>query len=374
MRTTLLCGLLALGCGAEPEDAVVGAPVTLEPVRALDLVERIEATGELLALEHAEVAAEVGGRISAVLIDEGSAVEAGAEVLAIDPERRTLERDSALARVDEALARLADAEADHRRMRDLHRRKVASDEQLEQAETDLKLARSRMLAARAELGVLDRALRDATVVAPFSGFIARRHVSRGEYVQQGDVLFELVALDPIEVEFQLPELDSGRVALEQRVDVRLGPFPDEIFEAIVSFVSPTIDSRTRTLRVKAHLANPDGRLRPGLFARVDLGISERPGVPMVPEEAILQRAEGPVVFRADAENRVERVRIETGVHREGLVEVVVGLQPGELIVSRGQAWLTDGQLVVPRRPDGTLASHPLPSVAEGSPERPDNIP
>jgi membrane fusion protein (multidrug efflux system) len=369
----LLLGCLACGSG-DDADAEKGFPVIVARIETFDIVERIEATGELEAKEHAEVAAEVAGRITEILIDEGARVERGAEVLSIDPERRTLERDSSAARVDEARAELREAEREFRRVRDLRKRKVASQTQLDQEETDLKLAKSRLLAAEAGLGMVERALRDATVTAPFSGYIAHRKVSRGEYVQPGRTLFELVALDPIEVEFQVPEVDSGRVALDQTVDVRLAPFPEEIFPAVVTFVSPTIDVRTRTLRVKAQLENLDGQLRPGLFARVDLGVSQRDGVMMIPEDAVLQRADGEVVFRANAENRVERVIIETGTHRDGMVEVTTGLSPGQRIVSRGQAWLSDGQLVTPRNPDGTLATQRLPAVAEGARDGAGNVP
>jgi len=366
LAIAVVCGALMLAaCRGEPEpEEASGQPVTLNPVLAMDLVDRIEATGELLAKERAEIAAEVGGRITEVLIDEGAWVETGAEVLAIDPERRSLERDSARARMDEARESLREREREYRRMRDLRASKVASQTRLDQAETDLKLAKSRLLAAEAQLGVVERALRDATVTAPFSGLIARRTVSRGEFVAPGQELFELVSLDPIEVEFHVTEVDSGRVALGQMVGVRVAPFPDETFGASVTFVSPTIDTRTRTLRVKAQLDNPEGRLRPGLFARVDLGISAREGVPMILEEAILRRADGAVVFRANGENRVERLVIETGVYHDGYVEVVRGLVSGDMIVTRGQARLVEGQRVVPRNPDGTLVGRPMPDVAE----------
>jgi membrane fusion protein (multidrug efflux system) len=294
--------------------------------------------------------------------------------MAIDPERRSLERDSALARLEEARAQARNAAADYKRVRDLKEKTVASQQQLDQAETDHKLAQSRLAAAEAELGVLERALRDATVTAPFAGFVAKREVSRGEYVQPGQTLFELVALDPIEVEFRIPEVDLARVANDQIVAVRLTPFPDETFEAVVTFVAPTIDPETRTFRVKAELENPEGRLRPGLFARIDLGVANRAGVAMIPEDAVLQRADGNVVFRVGDDNRVERMVSETGEHRDGQVEVVRGPRPGDYVVSRGQAWLTDGQLVSPRNPDGTPATRALPAVAEGSPPDSGNVP
>jgi membrane fusion protein (multidrug efflux system) len=177
-------------------------------------------------------------------------------------------------------------------------------------------------------------------------------------------------LDPIEVEFAVTEVDSGRVAIGQTVEVRLAPFPDESFLAEVSFVSPTIDPATRTLRVKAELANPRGRLRPGLFARIDLGVSLREHVPMVPEEAILQRSDGAVVFRVDGDDRASRVLVKTGQHQEGFVEIVLGVEIGDLIVSRGQSRLADGQRIVPRNPDGTLLRRRLPAVGEPLAESP----
>jgi membrane fusion protein (multidrug efflux system) len=366
-RAAALLGSLAFALaacgGGEVEDGSEGAPVTLQRVTAVDITDRIEATGELLAKERAQIAAEVGGRITEILIDEGSAAEKDAAVLKIDPERRALERDSARARVTESNAALREQERDVERIRELHARGVASQAQLDQAETQLKLARSRRSAAEAELGMQTRALADAVVKAPFSGLIADRLVSRGEYVTPGQKLFELVSLDPIEVEFHLAEVDSSRVKVGNDVDVRVAPFPDETFNATVTIVSPTIDSRTRTLRVKAQMANPDGKLRPGLFARVDLGIAKRDDVPMIAEEAVLQRADGAVVFRAIADERVERRVIEIGAHHDGMVEVVKGLALGDLVVLRGQARLADGQRISPRNADGTGAAARTPDVA-----------
>lgn len=368
LRSAFVISLaLALAaCGdEEAEKALEGAPVALERVIAVDLVDRIEASGQLLAKEQAQIAAEVGGRVTEILIDEGSAAAQGAAVLTIDPERRTLERDSARARVTESHAALREQEREFERIKELHQRNVASQTQLDQTETKLKLARSRRSAAEAELGMQDRALADATVRAPFAGLIADRLVSRGEFVAPGQKLFELVSLDPIEVEFNLTEVDSSRVKIGNDVAVRVSPFPDETFSATVTIVSPTIDSRTRTLRVKAQLANPDQRLRPGLFARVDLGIAKRNGVAMIPEEAVLQRADGAVVFRAGPDNRVERRLIEVGLHRDGMLEVVKGLAPGDLVVRRGQAALVDGELVAPRNADGTsLGANPGPSTPD----------
>ena len=356
--------LFALGCGGAEEVAPpAGKPVVVTEVEARDLEERIEGTGELLAKDRAEVAAQVAGEITAILFDEGEAVEEGAIVLEIDPERRNLELDRARAQVAEARASLDEQRRELERTRSLARRNVASQKQQDQAETGVQTARSRLAASQADLGVAERALRDASVQARFSGLIAERHVNRGEFVSVGQRLFELVSLDPIEVEFHLPERDSGRVRQGIPVEVLVAPYPDEVFDAIVTVVSPTIDPRTRTLRIKAFLPNPDGRLRPGLFARVDLGLSHRQDVLMVPEEAVLRRADGAVVFRLTDEGHVQRRVVETGVIRDGMVEIVAGVEPGDRVVSRGHAELIDGSAIVARNPDGTLAVSAGPKVA-----------
>jgi membrane fusion protein (multidrug efflux system) len=358
--------LLTLGCGSgDQEPSFVATPVVLAPVQLRDVVDHIDASGELLAKDQADVAAEVPGRITEILVFEGDAVEAGQIVLEIDPERRKLEVEDANARVLQAEAGLVDQKREEKRVRELRRKQVASQAQLDKVNTGLKLARAQLAAARSHLGVAERALRDASVAAPFGGFLARRFVSVGEFVNVGQRLFELVALDPIEVEFSVAEKDSSRIALGSEVSVRVAPFPDESFTAVVTVVSPTIDPRTRTLRLKAQLSNPDGRLKPGLFARVDLGVDRRSGVPMVPEEAILYRSEDEVVFVVTADSRVERRVIETGVHVDGEVEVVEGLEGGESVVARGHLDLIDGELVAARNPDGSSAT---PQVAEGQNE------
>jgi membrane fusion protein (multidrug efflux system) len=362
----LLAALLIAGCGPGDADAPasVPIPVTVTSVASVDVEDRIEATGQLLAVEQAEIAAEVGGRITEIVVGEGRPVEADVAVLTIDPERRTLEVDRARARADEARAALREQERERARVKELRDRKVASQTQLDQAETALALARARLLAAEADLGVAERALRDATVRAPFAGLIAERFVSRGEYVTPGQKLFDLVSLDPIDVEFRLTEVESSRAALGQTVAVRVAPFPDEVFEGRVTVVSPIIDEKSRTLRVKARIGNADRRLRPGLFARIDLGVAKRSGVAMIPEEAVLQRADGPVVFRLAADDRAERVVIETGAHHDHRVEVTRGLRPGDVIVTRGQFRLTDGQRVALRTAAGDVVDGPGPDVAE----------
>jgi membrane fusion protein (multidrug efflux system) len=350
---------LALGaCRSEvPAADLKAPPVATARVRAVDLEERIEATGELQARLRSTLAAQVDGRVTRILRDDGDAVAAGQVVLEIDPHHRELDREAARARVAQAEARLQREQREAERVRELSRSNVASKSRLDEAETALALARADSAAARAELGVAEQALADASVPAPFAGLISRRHVNLGQYVQPGTALFDLVSLDPLDVVFHLAEVDSGRVAVGQEVAVRVAPHPGEVFQARVEVVSPIIDPETRTLRVKATVPNSDGRLRPGLFARADLGVSLRRGVPMVPEEAVLQRTDGSVVFRLVGADRVERRVVKLGSFHDASIEIVEGLAVGDVVVTRGHTDLVDGAVIrVVAPPEGAAAS------------------
>ena len=360
---SLALGAVALsGCGEETAAEIELRPVvSAATVISVDLVEEIHASGELKALYHTIIAAEVEGRITEIRIEEGSPVDAGAVVIAIDPERRELDLDAARARLAQARAELKKQQSQADRIRKLAQQGISSDQQLEEAETALLLARANTEAERAAFGVSERILADASVSAPFAGFVARRAVQLGEFVQKGSPLFELVSLDPLEAEFSVPELDANRVRNHLRVEVEVSAWPDRSFEGIVKFVSPTIDPETRTLRIRAQIDNADRALRPGLFARVNLGVSRRKGITMVPEEALIQRAHDAMLFKILPDQRVKRVSVVTGAVDAGRVEVRGDVRPGERVVRRGPGGLVDGA-VVRVLDDGPAAT---PAVAAG---------
>lgn len=351
--------LALMACGAEEKkEEIVAAPVVVARAAVSDVEDRIGGTGELAAPDRAAIAAEVDGRITEVRVDEGSKVAAGALLLEIDPEKRRLDADSARAQLRDAEASFVVAQREYERAKALHEQGIASDSLLDLRGTELSRAEARRDTSEAQRGVAEKLLRDASVRAPFAGLVAKREVSRGDYVRPGQALLEVVALDPIEVEFTVAERDSARVVLGQPVEVSVAPYPDERFLGEVSAVSPVIDPRTRTMRVKARIPNADGRLRPGLFARTDLGVAKRSGAVFVPVEAVLQRADGQVLFTVGADERVKRVVVKTGVEREGQIEITEGLAGDASVVVRGHTALVDGVLVARKNEDAAPAAAP----------------
>ena len=365
-------------CGGDETTQAKGTPVSVERVAAHRIEEQIQATGELVAVEEASVAAEVSGRITKLRVAEGAHVASGDVVLEIDRERRELELANERAMVAGARSEIAQEKRELERIRTLHESEAASQSQLDAASTRMRTAEAKLAAAEAKLGMAQLALRNASVTAPFDGMVARRFVSTGDHVTEGEPLFDLVALDPIEVEFHLSERDSARVAVGRPVDVRVTPYPEEVFHATVHVVSPRIDPATRTLRVKARVENPERKLLPGLFARADLGVAVRESVPMIPEQAVLQRSDGSVVFVVRAGNRAERRPVRLGVFRDGLAEVVEGVAVGEQVIVRGSSRLVDGAVVDLRRADGSavdmLGDDPGEPAVAGSPKPAQSIP
>ena len=357
LLSTLLVGVFT-GCADEGEEAVVVSTllpsVTTFVVEPQTLDEEIRASGELEARFHTEIAAEVDGRVTELAIDEGGSVEAGAVVIEIDPQRRELDLAAAEARLAQARANLRKEQSQTRRIRELRSQSVSSIQQLEEAETALALAVSAVRAEEAAVGVAVRAVQDSSVSAPFGGLVARRSVELGEFVQKGKSLFELVSLDPLEAIFSLTELDTERVRLGQTVKISVGAFPDRAFRGVITFVAPTVDPGTRTLRIKSQVDNSGELLRPGLFARVSLGVDRREGVLMVPAESLLQRVGGASVYlvRQDAEGEevVERVSVQTGTTAGDMVEISSGIRAGDRVVRRGHGGLANGMVVVVREP------------------------
>jgi len=352
----LLLAVLGFACsdGGQVEEEPERPLVEVERIVITDLEDRVTAVGEIVATHHAVLAAEVDGRVTELVVEEGAAVEVDQPILLLDPARRQLELDHAEAQVVEAQAQVENDRRRVARQRELFGQKIASRSTLDETETALRLSEAKLTAARADLGVERRALREATVRAPFDGLVVERKVSLGEYVQVGEPLVEIVSLDPIEVEFRVAEVDSSFVRSGQGVNVTVAPYPDRVFRAKVTVISPTIDRQTRTLRVKAALDNPEGLLRPGLFARADLGLDMREGVAVIPSEAVLQRVDGSVVFVLEDGQRVRRRVVEIASFQEDHVVVEEGLETGEEIVVRGHSDLLDGQAVRVHREPGEM--------------------
>jgi membrane fusion protein (multidrug efflux system) len=294
----------------------------------------LAAVGSLVATQGILVTTEVAGKVSEIRFESGQPVEAGTMLLQID--------DS----VDQAelagiVAERRLAELQYTRRKELLGNKTIS-------QSDVDEARLRLENATAQLAAKQAIIAKKRITAPFSGWLGIRQVDQGEYIQPGVAIVPLESLDPIYVDFSLPERHLDQLSVGQLVEIAVQAFPGESFTGRISAMNPGIDPGTRSQRLRATLENPRDRLHPGMFAEVRTLLPQRPAVLTLPQTAITYNPYGDSVFviqQDDSGTRVQRRQVETGGVRNGRVEIVQGLQAGERVVIAGQVKLRNDQPV-----------------------------
>lgn len=293
------------------------------------LAHRVAAVGSLGSENAVVLRPEITGRIAAIEFEEGRPVAQGQVLIRLD--------DSVLrAQLEQAEAALALAGSQHRRARELSRQGFISSQARDESASQLKVQQAAVALARAQL--------DKTVIsAPFDGVIGLRQVSVGDYVGPGTELVPLESIDPLNVDFRVPEQFLSTVRIGTRVAVQFDALPDVHREAMVDAISPMVDVGGRSILLRAKVPNGDGLLRPGMFARVQLQFDEQ-DVLMVPEAAISPSGELNYVYRIQ-NDAVERVGVVLGQRREGLVEIISGLERGDRVLVSGLQKVFDGARV-----------------------------
>lgn len=290
----------------------------------------VSATGTLRAADAVVVQPEVGGRVVEVSFEQGQMVRAGTPLIELDKVILAAERDK-------AEAALLLARENFRRAEQLARQGATAARALDEAQAALR-------SGEAELALANARLERATVVAPFDGVVGLKEISVGRYVTPGDELVRLQRIDPLDLDFRVPERWLTRLRPGQTVRVAVDAVPGSAFTGTITALDPLIDVNGRAVRVRASVANPERVLRPGLFARVQLEIDERPDAVLVPEAALVLQAGGAVVYRIE-EGRAVATPVTTGVRRDGKVEITDGLAPGAVVVVSGHVRLRDRALV-----------------------------
>jgi membrane fusion protein (multidrug efflux system) len=342
------------------------------------LRETARGIGTLRAAERVTIKPEVTGRLVAVHFEEGAAVEAGAPLFTLDDARLRAQRDSRRAAVEQARARRRNAQRAFERVEGLFKRAAASEANFDDARTALQAAEAELDRAGADLALVEEQLADTRITAPFAGLVSESLADPGEYLEVGQPLATIYRIQPVEAVFSLPERLLGRVRVGQAVQVRVDAYPERTFDAQVTYVSPGVTETTRDFTAKAQLANPDGRLRPGSFATSEVVVQVSESRPVIPEEALVAARRGYLVFVVE-DDAAHRRDVRIGLREPGRVEILEGLEPGEVVVTSGQMRLAEGTRVrqvrvgrkpePPGSPDGSASSASSPSPPAGGASR-----
>ncbi len=338
----VLLAALAAACAdssAPAERTTVAVPVELAIVAAEDVPVVVRAIGTLEATRAVELRAERSGRVVELHAGEGGASSA-TPVLA---RRDDAEPRAALALAEAALAesaaRSASAANTHRRTSALQRQGVASSESLDEARLALDAARAGEESSRARLAMARLEVEHSVVLAPFDGVLGRWRIDDGAFVQRGEVLGRIVADDPLELVFTVPDRWSSRVHPGADVRGDVTGEHDAPFTGKVRLVEPTVDPESRTVKVEARVPNSGRRLRPGQLATVRLVLETHGGAAVVPEEAIVAVGEDRFVFAVE-KGQARAIEVALGVRLPGRVEVTGAIRPGATIVRTGHQQLS----------------------------------
>jgi len=298
----------------------------------------LNAIGSLQAVQGVMITAELPGKVTKILFEPGSKVKAGDLLVQQD-----VSTEEAQLRVAEAAENLA--QTNWRRLKELFTRKIVSKAEYDNAEAQCKQASAQSDNIRALIA-------KKSIRAPFSGRLGIRLIDLGQVLEPGQEIVSLQSLDPIFINFLLPQQELGRVRQGLPVRVKTDALPGETVMGEISAINPQVDPATRNIRIQATAANADERLRPGMFVNVEVVLPVRNEVLTIPATSVLYAPYGDSVFvleEKDQEGRSKQVLrqqfVRLGEKRGDFVDVVSGISEGEVVVSTGVFKLRNGQEV-----------------------------
>ncbi|MHB1036589.1 MAG: efflux RND transporter periplasmic adaptor subunit [Pirellulales bacterium] len=363
-----------------------GTPLQTVPVEVVRRSNVLRLPGNLMADEESSVASNASGIVAEVRVDRGSVVRKNDILVQLDPVDAKNKLAEGLAMIEELKARLgletlperfvpedqpevklAQASLDLatsnlHRVEKLREKKVISTEAFDQAQTEFHLASYRHLqalqqirqsyqackTAMVKLAILEKAVADTAIRAPFDGWVAEKLVAVGEQISSGPQstkVITLVRIDPLRLSLSVPQQSIGEVQLGQTVKFEVDSFPGRQFEGTVRFVAPVVTGDTRSLIVEAVVANPDRTLRPGLFATAELQLHKEQAEMFLPASAVEKTGEASRVFVVRGGVAREQV-VSLGEVNGAAVQITSGLTGKERVVARPDR-VRDGDTVRP---------------------------
>lgn len=312
-----------------------GGPVAVE-IKVAEpelLLNTISSTGSILANEKAEIRPEISGRIIKILFEEGALVPKDKLLIKMN--------DSDL----QAQLKRNEAQALILRNDEYQKRKLLEIKAISQDEYDA--AKSALMVNEADKQLLQSQITKTEIVAPFSGKIGLRTVSVGNYIASNTLIATIQQLDPIKIEFDIPEKYSSFI--KPGLDISFGTdASDSMFSAKVYAIESSITTETRTLKVRARCPNPSNLLQPGSFARVNMILEKFPDAIKIPSEAVNTVLEGNTVFICK-NGKAQLTPVTTGIRTDSEIQITQGIAAGDSLILTGLLQLTNGSKVIVKK-------------------------
>jgi membrane fusion protein (multidrug efflux system) len=334
--------ILILGCGSKDNSQNTAKPngqpgpttVQGEIIATQDIANQITLNGNLLPNEEVQLQPEISGRVTQIYFNEGQFVPAGKLLVKLN--------DADLqAQKKKAEVALELAQQDESRKKQLLAIKAIAVEEYDQAATLLK-------SAKADIELLQAQIDKTEIKAPFSGIIGLRQISAGTFVNAGQVIAELQQINPMKLDFAVPEKYVAVLKVNSKVNFTVEGIRNE-FSANIYAIDPSIDLSSRSFRVRATTLNPNNVLKRGAFANIALTLEQLQDAVMVPASAIIPEIRGQKVLLIK-EGKVTSQLVEVGMRTDRQVHVIEGLTPGDTLITAGLLQLREGTPVVLKQP------------------------
>lgn len=358
LATVVLLGILLAGvasCRRSPapprtESRMMAVPVTVATVTNVAWDRTVSIIGTLYSKDTATIAAQVEGAVERTLVDFGDRVKSNQDLAFIDTASYEAQLTQQAGNLARAEANLVNARQSYERVQKLSRESIASQADFDQAKAALDQAEAEVKAARGAETVAKLNLERSRVEAPFDGGISQRFVGRGDYVKIGSPLFEIVNDAILKFIFGVPERYASFVRKGLPVSFSVDNYPGERFTGSVYLISPSVSTSSRAFNVGALVTNADFRLKANTYARGTLVVERGALTPVVPLESVVSFAGVTKVFTIK-DGRAESHAVKLGRVREGLQEIVEGVNVGDQVVVSGTTKLTEGANVTIQSPD-----------------------
>ncbi|MCH7569263.1 MAG: efflux RND transporter periplasmic adaptor subunit [Deltaproteobacteria bacterium] len=334
--------------------------VKVAKVKIGEVVEKLSFVGSLMANASVTVAPKIAGRVEKLFVRVGDLVKEGQLVARLEKDELAEDLKEAEASLNVYKATLKGKEAELSdlkrkldRYKTLFEKNFIAREEVDTVETGALTAAAQVELTKAQVAQmkarLDNArirLKYSEVISPFAGYVGKRFVDRGALVNSSSPLVMIVDLSRVKVIVPVVEKDYRKISIGQLSSITVDAYPGRRFEGKVARMAPLLNPETRTGEVEIELANPGAVLKPGMFARVEVGVQSRRGVLLVPEGAQVKTARGYGLFKVQgSEPRAKLIAIKTGLRHKGWVEVEGPLKPGDQVVTLGSNLLRDGQRI-----------------------------
>jgi len=318
-----------------------GMSVEADVVELGPLTRRIKAVGVLKATDSAVLRSEIQGVISKIVFSDGAQVKASAPVIYLD--------DATLkAELQKSLAEHEYAKLSYERAEELYKRDIGSRQERDKALSEMQVRDALVKVSRTRLA-------QTVIRAPFDGLLGIRDISAGSWVNAGTELISIINLNPIKVDFKIPEFYLRDVEVGQKAEVLVDGFDNTPFQAEIEAIDPKIEATGHSLQIRAKILDSSEKLRPGLFANVTLTIGIQADAMMVPESAVDRSGDDEFVYVIKNKTALKTL-VTTGSRENGRVEILGGLSEGAMIVTSGQVKLRDGYRVKVVNPSAKLDS------------------